>query len=156
MWCYSVVLNCKATSPVLYHYFCFHLPSTLQWFPIFINDPHHSILHLQRNPQIRPWLYPMICRKLQMCSFMRRKKGSHHVGECKRRRSLCFFLSWLSHCIIIAVVVSKTVSKKLGKIDIKCLFHWRLSIHQLLVCVCFSEQCLENVWVVERIHNAAL
>lgn len=24
------------------------------------------------------------------------------------------------------------------------------------VCVCFFEQCLEIVWVVERIHNAAL
>lgn len=23
-------------------------------------------------------------------------------------------------------------------------------------CVCFSEQCLESMWVVERIHNAAL
>lgn len=72
---------------------------------------------------------------------------------------MCFLLSQYNFCGGV-----KEVSPN-AKTDIKCLFLlfkgstevcWSASCCSVCLCVCFSEQCLETMWVVEGIYNAAL
>lgn len=74
---------------------------------------------------------------IQMYSFFFHGKCYYHVQivqssacECERRRSMCFSMSQLSHCIMSVVLCKKKNKKKKqshqqGKIDVKHLFFLR-------------------------------